>query len=362
MNRQNNQIVFGFEHSCRLPEENDAPRSGLFGPAVPGQWYRKIGVLSCVCCLLQAGCSVEVSPGSSGQFIEAKPGSEAMLAESTETVMPIRQLPDLAGIHNVMLVGDSVMTGSQPQTEADLAALKELGVQILVSVDGTPPDVAAARRQGLRYVHIPLGYGTIQREQQLALHRVVAEHPGSLIYFHCQHGKHRGPAAAAVACRMNGLLSQQSARELLTSAGTGEEYQGLWRAVQNIRPKAPGEIVPELVESVAATEMVNLMQEIDHQFAVSKSAVQSSTVAWDEYRESNAVLSQLFKEAARLPTVAVPVSDELASTADAVSLLNQPEIPGPDAAARMLESVEQRCVQCHSRTRDSGGTTGSSPN
>lgn len=361
MNRQNNQIVFRIEHSCRLPSENDGPRSQFIWLAMPQLRDLGRGVLSCIFCLLPVGCSEEVPPGSRAHFSETRRRSEPAAEESTETVTQLRRLPDLAGIHNVMLVGNSVMTGSQPQTDADLIALKEQGVQIIVSVDGTPPDVAAARKLGLRYVHVPLGYGTIEREQQLALYRVIAEHPDSLIYFHCQHGKHRGPAAAAVACRMNGLLSQQSALELLTSAGTGEEYQGLWRAVRDAQPRQTGETVPELVESVAVTEMVTLMQEIDRQFAASKSAIQRSTVAWDEYRESNAVLSQLFKEAARLPTADVTISDELASTADAVLLLNRPEAWEPDTAAMMLESVKQRCDRCHSRTHDSDDTAESLP-
>ena len=45
---------------------------------------------------------------------------------------------------------------------AAFAALASMGIRTLVSMDGARPDVDGARRHGLRYVHIPVGYSGME--------------------------------------------------------------------------------------------------------------------------------------------------------------------------------------------------------
>src|SRR5262249_28177097 len=68
------------------------------------------------------------------------------------------------------------------------------------------------------------------------------------IYIHCHHGKHRGPAAAAVACVAARSIRGQDALQVLELAGTGKEYPGLWRDVAACTAPLSEEKSPELVE------------------------------------------------------------------------------------------------------------------
>ena len=80
----------------------------------------------------------------------------------------------------------------------DCAELARLGVKTIVNVDGATPKLEMAQKYGLDYIHIPIGYDGITAEQSAAMVRVMREREGPF-YFHCHHGKHRGPTAAAVA-------------------------------------------------------------------------------------------------------------------------------------------------------------------
>jgi protein tyrosine phosphatase (PTP) superfamily phosphohydrolase (DUF442 family) len=102
--------------------------------------------------------------------------------------------PDnLPGLHNVHRLSDKLISGSSPDGAVGFQSLKQLGVRTIISVDGAKPDVEAAKQAGLRYVHLPIGYGGVSEEQGLRLARAVHDLPGP-IYLHCHHGKHRGPA------------------------------------------------------------------------------------------------------------------------------------------------------------------------
>jgi hypothetical protein len=48
------------------------------------------------------------------------------------------------------------------------------------------------------------------------------------VYIHCHHGKHRSPAASAVACVAAGLIAPQSALAILEAAGTSSADRPLF--------------------------------------------------------------------------------------------------------------------------------------
>lgn len=133
---------------------------------------------------------------------------------------------DYPGLHNVNPAAEKMLVGSEPEEEVAFQKLKELGVKTIVSVDGAKPDVELARKYGLRYVHIPIGYDGIEKESALAMTRVARESQG-LTYVHCHHGKHRGPAAAAIICLAAGTITKPEAIDLMKRAGTGKDYVGL---------------------------------------------------------------------------------------------------------------------------------------
>ena len=106
---------------------------------------------------------------------------------------------DQKNIENGHIVTEKVISGAQPEGDESFKALKALGVKTIVSVDGSAPDVATAKKFGLTYVHLPVTYSGIKPEEGKAIAKALEELPGP-IYLHCHHGKHRSAAAVAVAC------------------------------------------------------------------------------------------------------------------------------------------------------------------
>src|SRR5688572_16858773 len=90
----------------------------------------------------------------------------------------VKPLPDPAGVHNLFVLGTNVYSGSTPEGEEGFAALEKLGVKTIISVDGAKPDVALAKKYGMRYVHLPHGYDGISTNLQLHLVKVGEELPG----------------------------------------------------------------------------------------------------------------------------------------------------------------------------------------
>jgi cytochrome c556 len=134
-----------------------------------------------------------------------------------------------------------------------------------VSVDGARPNVELAQKHGLRYVHIPIGYDGVPEQAGAALARLVREVDGPF-YIHCHHGRHRGPAAAAVACIASGATKAKEALEILAKAGTSEDYEGLWRDVERYKPPAAGADLPELVEIAEIESLAAAMAKIDRAY------------------------------------------------------------------------------------------------
>ncbi|MCB9849506.1 MAG: cytochrome c [Phycisphaerales bacterium] len=146
-----------------------------------------------------------------------------------------------APIHNVFDVAPGLISGSAPEGEAGFAALEDRGVRTILSVDGATPEVDAAHRHGMRYVHLPIGYHGIDPPRQLEIARAVRDLPGP-VYVHCHHGKHRGPAAAASAAVELGLLSADDAITFMKDAGTSDSYPGLYACVRNLHPATPEQL------------------------------------------------------------------------------------------------------------------------
>jgi hypothetical protein len=142
--------------------------------------------------------------------------------------VPPDESPDL---HNVYRLSGQVISGSEPHGEAGFAKLRELGVRTILSVDGKVPDEATARRFGMRYVHVPIQYRGIASDEMLRIAKTFRECEGPF-YVHCFHGKHRGPAAAAVGrIALDGATREQALAEMRQWCGTAQSYEGLYRTI-----------------------------------------------------------------------------------------------------------------------------------
>lgn len=141
---------------------------------------------------------------------------------------PSAEAPQLS---NVLPVVPGIISGSAPATDADYRRLASMGIRTIISVDGSSPDPAAARAEGMRYVHIPVEYAGITPDEEAAIARAVRDLPGP-VYIHCHHGKHRGPAAAALAAIALGEMTPAQGVAFLERAGTSPAYPGLFACVR----------------------------------------------------------------------------------------------------------------------------------
>ena len=166
---------------------------------------------------------------------------------------------------NAHRIDDKLVSGAQPEGEDGFKQLAEMGVKTIISVDGAKPDVAAARRHGLRYVHLPIGYDDVTADEGRQIAKAIEELPGP-IYLHCHHGRHRSAAALAVACVVSGRLKPEQADSVLRTFGTGENYKGLWASARDARPLAKdvlSELKIDFVETAKVPPMADAMVAID---------------------------------------------------------------------------------------------------
>jgi protein tyrosine phosphatase (PTP) superfamily phosphohydrolase (DUF442 family) len=271
-----------------------------------------------------------------------------------------RVTPEPAGLHNVFQVMPQLFSGSEPHGTEGFDSLAKLGVKTIVSVDGARPDVAAARDLGIRYVHIPIGYDGVPEQARLALARVMRESTGP-VYVHCHHGKHRGPAAAAIACLAAGKLDAAGAEALLRQAGTSPDYTGLYRDVREFVPPRADQPLPDLNEVATVDSLVSGMADLGRHFddlrLCRDAGWETPTGDPDPAAGGVALLVQeAFHEMARNADLSAhpPEFRELlqASESTAGELLAALTALNWPLSFQKMGVLERSCKQCHQRWRD----------
>jgi protein tyrosine phosphatase (PTP) superfamily phosphohydrolase (DUF442 family) len=275
---------------------------------------------------------------------------------------------DAPGLHNVFRLTDRLFSGSSPDGEEGFRSLARLGIKTIISVDGARPDVALARKYGLQYVHLPVGYDGIPREQALRITRAVRDLPEP-VYIHCHHGQHRGPAAAAVArLFLDDRCPVEVAQAILRRAGTDPAYQGLYAAPKQLQRPSPGELnrVPaDFPEVTRVGALAEIMVTVDQRWDNLK---QARAAGWksppghpdvDPAHEC-LLLTEQFREAARLPEVRRrPDSFQrcLSDAEEAAASLGRILRQGPGGAETpaikiAFQRAAKTCVNCHAQFRD----------
>jgi protein tyrosine phosphatase (PTP) superfamily phosphohydrolase (DUF442 family) len=263
----------------------------------------------------------------------------------------------LPGIENAYRLGPKLYSGGQPEGEAAFSALKKLGVKTIVSVDGAEPDVGLAREYGMTYVHLPIGYDGMTREQAVRIAEAARRLPGPM-FLHCHHGKHRGPAAAGVCAIATEGWTPDQATAWMKAAGTDPRYRGLYEAAQGFQPPTEAErakIGDDFPETTPVPALVELMVGIDHQGDALK-AVQKS---WDAEKATRAasLLREGYREAQRLAETGERGPDFVkaltTAEANAAVLVQALGAPGgrTDAEAAILRTLND-CTTCHAAHRD----------
>jgi len=266
---------------------------------------------------------------------------------------------DPPGLHHFRQAAAGVFLGSEPKGEAAFASLQKLGITTIVSVDSAAPDLALAKKFGLRYIHIPFGYDGIPEDAARSLSR-VARDIHSPVYVHCQHGKHRGPAAAAIVCLAAGSIQREDAVRLMTRAGTSKDYDGLWRDVRKFQPPLASEPLPELVEVANVESVASAMAKLDRNFYNIK---RSAKAGWrpppDHPDLSPPAEALLVQEGLHECTrnlneshneefhVWLKDSEKLA-----MELYTAVKADDQVLAGRLLTSLDQSCMRCHAKYRN----------
>ena len=276
----------------------------------------------------------------------------------------------IPGVENAYRLSPRLYSGGDPHGAEALAALKGLGIRTLISVDGAAPNVEAARKLGLRYVHLPIGYDGVPREQAVRLVKAMQTLPGP-VYVHCHHGMHRGPAAAAVCGLATEGWTEEQAITWMERAGTSPDYRGLYTSAREfVRPSAEeleraGAELPERAKVPALAElMVRVDERWDHLKAVQKSGFKVPPDRPDLDPPHEALqLAEQFRELLRLPetkergeafrTAAGAAARDATSLEEALRTFAR----GPTREAR--HGVEQAfvaagkgCTTCHASHRD----------
>lgn len=277
---------------------------------------------------------------------------------------------EAAGLHNVYALGTNVYSGSSPEGREGFASLAKLGVKTIITVDGATPDVEAARESGMRYVHLPCGYDGIGTNIQLLLVKAGQDLPGP-IYVHCHHGKHRGPAAAAVLCMADQGWNAEQAEAFLVRAGTSTNYAGLYQTIRTFRVPSEARLralpadFPEIAPVSGLVEaMVGVDARWDNLKAVRAAGYRVPPDHPDIDPANEAViLWEHFREARRLPEVRQQGEDLIRRFSEAEAQGKQAErllmlfgeTPRSEIEAqldRTFDAVNQSCSSCHKAYRN----------
>ncbi|MEZ6094605.1 MAG: hypothetical protein R3C03_10270 [Pirellulaceae bacterium] len=191
------------------------------------------------------------------------------------------------------------------------------------------------------------------------------------IYVHCHHGKHRSPAAAAVACITSGLITRSQVQAVLETAGTNPHYLGLFESVANARPQLAStlhEMDVTFAETAEIPPLAEAMVALEHRLENLNALKRNSWNAPERHPDLNAahealLLQEIFTEMLRAEFVqsrpgefqAAMKSAELFA-AELHSSLAEPSFPNESnlgVADKILESVVQSCGDCHQTYRDS---------
>lgn len=267
-------------------------------------------------------------------------------------------------VHNLFRATTNVFSGNSPDTDAAFAEIAKLGVKTIISVDGARPDAATARKHGLRYIHLPIGYDGVPSNRVVELVKAAQSVDGP-IYVHCHHGKHRGPAAVAVICEATAGWTTNQAVAWLMEAGTATDYGGLYQSAMDFRlPEAAALAkIIELPEAAKTSSLVDAMVAIDEEMERLKSAqknawkgipnqpdvvpAHTATILWEHLREIART-----DDTAKRPTDYRTRLTESEKAADQLRVLlrdGSSLAPARDAA---FQALNKTCASCHKQYRN----------
>lgn len=311
-----------------------------------------------------------------GDRLPAVPPPLELEGSACEAAAELVRLPALEpgerpGLHNVYALSGQIVSGAEPDGEEALEQLAAMGIKTVLSVDGKTPDVETARKHGLRYVHVPIQYKGITDDELLTIARTFREAEGPF-YVHCFHGKHRGPAAAAVGrVVLDGASREQAIAEMRQWAGTSPKYEGLYRTIASgFLPSAEqtAALDGELPETAPLEGMAAFMVQVSRPFDNLKNLSRNGWKPLDHHPDldpvnEGSILAGLFRRAISAQDLAARPDDfrgwmdDSAARTEAllVALTATRSDDGEQtwaAVEQAYDAVASTCNACHQEYRN----------
>ena len=270
-----------------------------------------------------------------------------------------------ACIHNFFRLSEHVFSGASPESERDFEALAAAGVKTVVSVDGAQPDAATAKKHGLRYVHLPIGYDGIPNETAVRLAKAFTALEGPF-FVHCHHGQHRGHAAASIGRIVLDHATPETCVAEMKRAGTAPKYKGLYAVPVEFKVPDAATLAAtsaDFPEVAPVPALQSAMVEADQKWERMKLVRKAGWAMPKDHPDVDppheaVMLAEWFRELARRP-------DAAAKPADFKALLTETENASWDlskalekgkvdtkAAEAAFDRVVKSCNACHAAHRD----------
>ncbi len=277
---------------------------------------------------------------------------------------------DHEDLQNVFFLSSQIISGGEPESEEAFERLAEWGIKTILSVDGKAPLAEVAERFGMRYVHVPIQYKGITEGELLRMTKTFRELPGPF-YVHCFHGKHRGPAAAAVGrIVLDHVPREQALAEMRQWMGTSPAYEGLYATIascslpsMNASSAYQWDFTPAVGTSGMKEAMVMATRALENLKSLEGNAWAVDPTHPDLVPEQEALrLAEIFRRSlgghdlrARPASFRasfegiIPAAEELAAR---VSQARQVDKQGIEQAAALMTRIEGSCNSCHKQWRD----------
>lgn len=287
-------------------------------------------------------------------------GSVALTLHAQNPAAPPAAAPPAATgpVENFRQLSPTLYSGGEPVGDDAFEQLAKLGIRAIVSVDGIRPNIEMAKKHGMRYIHIPVGYDGVDPDERASLTSVARDVQGPVL-IHCHHGKHRGPASAAIACMAAGAMTNAQALEYLKGVGTGAEFAGLWRDVREFKPLPADAKLPELVEAAKVEPYTLAMSTVDRAWDGVKacqaagwkappghadmSPAQQSVLVWEGLREARRALDGTDETMQKWMDEAIEHAAAMRQAAEG----NRPE-----EATAAFKRLDATCTKCHVEYRN----------